>query len=140
MRQLHLHLLALLMCACGGSSSADTDAQVITHTVPTLTSIQARIFTPHCATAGCHRGSAPPQGLDLETFNSWQNLVNVPSREGDGVLRVNPGDPDRSFLIDKLEGVLGPDQGARMPFDRSPLPQSEIDVVRDWIASGAPNN
>lgn len=54
--------------------------------------------------------------------------------------RVIATDPDGSFLIQKLEGAMGI-IGARMPADGPPyLQQATIDVIRQWIQNGAPNN
>ena len=55
-----------------------------------------------------------------------------------GLLRVAPGDPDHSYLLLKLEGKLGPDEGVQMPLVGGPLPASAIDAIRRWIAAGAP--
>ncbi len=46
-----------------------------------------------------------------------------------------PGNPDQSYLIQKIEGHAA--VGARMPLGAPPLPQSTIDVIRQWIANGA---
>jgi mono/diheme cytochrome c family protein len=50
-------------------------------------------------------------------------------------LRVDPFDPDASYLIRKLEGSAA--TGGQMPLGAPALPQADIDVVRQWIAGGA---
>ncbi len=60
-------------------------------------------------------------------------LVGVPSDQDAGVQRVNPGNPDDSYLIQKLEGTAG---GSQMPPNNA-LPQADIDVIRQWILDGA---
>jgi hypothetical protein len=52
---------------------------------------------------------------------------------------VVPGDPDGSFLIEKLTSD-SPRAGVRMPQDRPPLDEVEIELIRTWIAEGAVNN
>jgi uncharacterized protein (TIGR03118 family) len=109
---------------------------------PTLTMIQAQVFTPRCAV--CHDGSNAPDGAlpgsqNLTTGNSFASLVNVPSKEQPGVLRVKPGDPANSYLIRKLEGTAGID-GSRMPLGGPFLDQAAIDQIKAWIAAGAQNN
>ncbi|HEX7070016.1 MAG TPA: hypothetical protein VF190_04395, partial [Rhodothermales bacterium] len=105
----------------------------------TFARIQTEIFDRSCV--GCHRGGGDtlPASLDLSTEDeSYQNLVNVPSQhpEAPGRVRVVPGDPDASFLVTKLEG--GPDLvGSQMPLGGSALSDSQIQLVRDWIAAGA---
>lgn len=104
---------------------------------PTLSSIQAHIFTPICTQ--CHAGASAPQGLSLEAGLSWGNLVSVPSEEVPELLRVKPLDPDSSYLVHKLEGAPGI-SGGRMPLGLPPLSQDEIAAVRGWIAAGAAPN
>jgi len=99
---------------------------------PTLESLQANLFDPFCVT--CHAGAAAPLGLRLDSGNSFNNLVGVPSRQS-GLLRVEPGDPGRSYLIRKLEGTAS--EGEQMPLGGPPLPQSTIDFARQWITDGA---
>ncbi len=106
---------------------------------PTLPQIQAFVFGPSCATAGCHTGGGAnlPGVMDLSAEQaSFDNLVNVPALQvgGGGAFRVVPGDPDNSYLIQKLEGnqMIGnqmPPSGA--------LQQSVIDEIRLWISNGA---
>jgi methionine-rich copper-binding protein CopC len=96
-------------------------------------SIQAQVFTPICTT--CHAGADAPHGLRLDAADSYNLLVGVPSAEVPGLLRVKPGDPDASYLIQKLEGIAA--VGARMPFGGPYLPESTIAVIRQWITDGA---
>ena len=104
---------------------------------PTLTSIQDNLFTPVCS--GCHTGPSGgplPGGLDLTSLSmSFMDLVNVASIQDPGLDRVEPGDPDNSYLIQKLEGTAA--FGNRMPPFGSAVDQGTIDVVRQWITDGA---
>ena len=93
--------------------------------------IQDTIFTPICTT--CHIGAGAPQGLRLDAGNSYALLVNVASAEVPGTLRVNPGNPNASYLVQKIEGTAA--VGVRMPANGPPyLTQDRIDLVRRWIA------
>jgi hypothetical protein len=96
-------------------------------------SIQENVLTPICT--ACHAGAGAPLGLRLDAESSYAMLVNAPSAEVPGLLRVSPGDPDGSYLIQKLEGTAA--VGDRMPLDQPALPQATIDVIRQWIAEGA---
>lgn len=100
---------------------------------PNFDSIQANIFEPLCE--HCHAGANAPQGLRLDAANSYASLVGVPSTEVSSLLRVAPGNPNASYLIQKLEGTAG--VGERMPAGLPALPQSSIDIVRQWITDGA---
>ena len=103
---------------------------------PTLASIQENIFDQSCAVPGCHTGSSPPMDLDLSSGEAESNLVGVDSREVPSLKRVDPGNPDDSYLVRKIEGAPGI-VGGRMPLNRAPLSSEEIAVVRDWITGGA---
>jgi len=96
--------------------------------------IQDTILTPACTM--CHAGASAPRGLRLDAGNSYAMLVSVASAEVPGLLRVNPGDPDASYLVQKIEGRAA--VGARMPLGGPPLPQESIDLIRQWITAGAP--
>ncbi|NJD31703.1 MAG: TIGR03118 family protein [Gammaproteobacteria bacterium] len=104
----------------------------------TLAQLQALVFSPRCS--GCHDGSIAPGGAlpgsqDLRAGQSFASLVNVPSQEQPGLMRVKPGDPDNSYLVRKLQGTSGI-SGSRMPLGGPFLDQATIDQVRAWIASG----
>jgi hypothetical protein len=101
---------------------------------PDFESIQANVFTPICTT--CHSGAAAPLGLRLDEGASYALLVNAPSTEVPTLLRVNPGNPDASYLIQKLEGTAP--VGGRMPLGGAPLPAETVAVIRQWISDGAP--
>ena len=97
-------------------------------------SIQDNIFTPICTR--CHIGANAPEGLQLDQAHSYALLVGVPSAEVPGVLRVKAGDPTDSYLISKLQGSSGI-VGVQMPFGGPYLPQTTIDVIKQWISDGA---
>jgi hypothetical protein len=135
----HVTLLAaLVLAACGGSGSYGGDdggggGGGDPPIEATLESIQANVFTPICTQ--CHAGAAAPQGLRLEAGMSHAMLVNVPSAEVPALLRVDPGDPDDSYLVQKIEGTAT--VGGRMPLGGARLPQASIDAIRQWITDGA---
>ena len=105
---------------------------------PTLPQIQAVVFTPSCATAGCHSGGSPAGMLSLtDEATSYAQLVGIPASGAMGPIRVIEFDADNSYLIQKLEGAMGI-VGNQMPLGRPPLPQSDIDEIRQWILDGAP--
>lgn len=106
---------------------------------PTFTSIQETIFVPFCV---CHVGAAAPLGLVLDSAATFDLLVGTPSAQMSDLFRIEPGNPDDSYLIRKLEG--GPSiSGFQMPpteLGEQHLPQETIDLVREWIAAGALDN
>ena len=124
-------------------TSAEVTITVNNATTPTptvtLSQLQTAIFTPRCS--GCHTGfgTSLPGVQNLTAGNTFTSIVNVPSIEQPSLKRVAPGDPDHSYLVQKIEGAAGI-SGARMPFGGPFLAQSDIDLVRTWIAQGALNN
>ena len=133
-------LVSATMAGCGsggGGSGGGTppppDPEPPASFDPVFSEIQEAVFTPICT--ACHAGPAAPQGLQLDEDNSYAMLVDVPSTEVPSILRVAPGDPDNSYLIQKLEGTAS--VGDRMPLNQPPLDQADIDVIRQWITDGA---
>lgn len=105
----------------------------------TLTRVQNEVFTPTCATRGCHDAAVQQSSLSLVTGRSFGETVNKPSVEIPQLVRVSPGDPDRSYLYRKITGAQGI-TGDRMPQALTPLPDVQIRLIRDWIRRGAPND
>ena len=127
-------LAATLLAACEHDDPVSTGPPT-----PTLTGIQNQIFTMTCALSGCHLGDNVPSGLNLTAGQSWDNLVNVQSGGVPGIDRVEPGDPDNSYLVMKLEGASGI-VGQRMPLGGNPLSSDQIGAIREWIEAGAEDN
>ena len=91
-----------------------------------VSSIQAQIFEAsdspgRAAMRGVSHARQAFGGfiLDLRTSVAYNNLVNVPSRGKAGATLVIPGDPDNSYLIQKLEG-RSDIAGSRMPLNGPP--------------------
>jgi hypothetical protein len=100
----------------------------------TFALVQQQVLGPSCALSGCHADAAYP---NLSPANAYANLVNAASSAA--FPEVTPGDPAASYLLVKLTG--GPGMfGSRMPADGAPLDSTRIDLVRRWIARGAPND
>ena len=103
---------------------------------PTLTSIQREIFNPSCVE---HHGDHAVEGdLDLRDGQSYAQLVNHPAFQVT-LDRVEPNDPEASYLILKLEGRPGI-VGDRMPPSAPFLSSAQVNVIRQWISAGAQNN
>ena len=112
---------------------------------PTLSSIQREIFSSAEATAcsRCHtnigRNPSVPGFLLIEG-QSFQSLVGHASVNKPGAVIVIPGDPDNSYIIQKLEGRAGI-AGLRMPRNGPPfLTDGQIRIIRRWIELGAKND
>ena len=120
-----------------GVQGGDFIATFIVQAPVTLDEIQAAVFDQSCS--GCHSGppsASLPSGLDLSTAdNSFAALVGTASIQVPSLSRVAAGDPDNSYLVQKLEGTAA--VGGQMPLGGSPLDPATIEDIRQWIADGA---
>ena len=104
----------------------------------TFTRVQGEVFSPSCALSGCHAGAAPQAGMDLSAGTAYGAIVGVPSTERPDLSRVEPGDPDRSYLVKKLRG--DPDiSGSPMPLGGS-ISSGARQLVIDWVRRGSPRD
>lgn len=140
-------IMAFLAAACGGGDGPTGP------TNPPGASFASQIqpiFDAKCIT--CHApgiygftntGGTANNGLNLVAGSSHRSLVNQPTFQSPDVqpsLRVQPGNPDGSYLIHKIT-TDSPKFGERMPLDGPPfLSDAEVRLIRDWIARGAPND
>ena len=85
-----------------------------------------------CATASCHPSGRGASGYSATTVAELLSPGSQARFAGKcGVVR---GDPDASFLIDKLLGR----SGRRMPLELSPLSDAQLELFKRWISEGAP--
>jgi len=84
------------------------------------------LFNQTCAISGCHDDS---QSLQVR-LTSYGNVYFAQPQI------VVEGTPESSVLVLRIEGRLG----QRMPLNRNPLNQNQINGIRAWIAEGARNN
>ena len=107
------------------------------------------IFDAHCT--NCHAigvfgfnltGGIDENGLDLTQGRSYRALVGQSTFQRPDLaptLRVAPGAPENSYILQKLESST-PKLGERMPLNDPPLTPTQIERIRAWIARGAPND
>ena len=116
-------------------SRIDTGSNVTTNS---FSRVQNLVFTPSCASVNCHKGSSSQYGLDLSSGTAYSNLVNVPSGQVPTLNLVTRGNPNQSYLVQKIEGTA--DIGDQMPLNGQPLNTDLQQLLRNWIAEGARNN
>jgi hypothetical protein len=131
-------MLALVAAAgCGGGSSSGGSQ------TSTFERIQTEVFDVSCTSSSCHSSVGQAGDLVLEAGSSWTSLMNhAPSNHsasGHGLMRILPGDPNNSFLLMKLTDNLAAGEGAPMPYNTAPLDAATVEIIRDWIAAGAPD-
>lgn len=133
-----------------GTSSGGSSGGGFT-VAPRLTDIQAKVLTPSCSFTSCHGGNFPSAQLNLQPGNSyaelvgvaatWQPLCDAGTRN---LMRVVAGQPDQSFLMDKLANtdsqLAARCLGRAMPQGNPGLPQAALDAIAQWITEGAQDN
>ncbi|MEO5903583.1 MAG: hypothetical protein ABIQ55_06185 [Gemmatimonadaceae bacterium] len=128
--------------ACGGNGGdANTGPASGTFGV-----IQSSVFADNCTS--CHSSGssfATQSGLSLDRGAAYKNLVNAQAKDQtartDGLLRVVPGDAQKSLLYQKLilwDPNHARNYGAPMPLGGQSLTVGQIELVRKWINAGAP--
>lgn len=133
-------LLSLISCKDAATPTGESSFDLI----------QQKIFTPSCATSGCHASEKDAtfaqHGLVLAAGVAYKNLVGIdPKNSGalaDGLKRVKAFAFLESLLYHKLSVDAshhsGKLYGNPMPLGAQPLPNGQIEFVRRWIEAGAP--
>jgi hypothetical protein len=128
----------LLLAACGGGSGGSSGP-----TASTFERIQSQVFDVSCSADSCHSSIGQAGGLVLEEGASWDQLTSQPpanrAAAHHGFMRVMPGNPDNSFLLAKITDNLAAGEGLSMPYNAAPLDDATVEVIRAWIAAGAPS-
>jgi len=116
-------LLAVFLTAgCNDSTPSEPVEDIISFSNDVLP-----IFQQH-GCSSCHGGEA---GLFVTTV---QGLL----AGGENGPAVIPGDSQNSMLIQKLSP--NPPFGGRMPLGSSPVPESQQNIIKQWIDEGAEDN
>jgi len=87
--------------------------------------------------ASCHRSPDPDAGLNLETYEATLNGGNNSGSQSSTPIIVK-GDHEKSLLWQVL--IAATSVSARMPKNGSQLPQSERDLIAQWIDDGVPKS
>lgn len=112
------------------------------------------IFHTGCAFPACHATESPTTnhglmlGFTSDLSSIRTGLVGVHSFEVPSLAFVAPSDPGQSYLLHKIDGdvctleSLCKDASClrQMPIDNEPLSVETRDIIRRWIAQGAPDN
>lgn len=85
------------------------------------------ILNKHCLS--CHGGVRQNGGFSL----LFEQEAKSPAKSGK--LAIVPGQPENSEMIRR---VTSKDPEERMPYEKAPLSQGEIKILKKWIKQGAP--
>jgi hypothetical protein len=154
-------------CTPGVTPAYTSCVDLTTPTVSFSRDIQP-IFVGSCAAEGSSCHGAPttdvettgqeflgyPDGGDYDAAGILSALVGKPSPENTTMDLIEPGAPDASYMMHKLDddqcqyaticdatkNSVFAECGYGMPFGKPILPQATRDLIRQWIAQGAQNN
>ena len=108
----------------------------------TFDQIQKQVLSRGCAVPTCHTAPVPPHNLSLLPDDAFVSLVDAAPANATaaalGKRRVDPFNPENSYLLDKLRGRLPSEEGERMPLGKGKLHRLFLEIVEEWIAAGAP--
>jgi len=92
------------------------------------------VLAESCGIATCHDSITKTADLDLLSPNVEDRVVdkNAIGLGCESSILVEAGDPDSSYLLDKVLGSVGICE-SQMPL-LDTLPDSDIDILRDWIS------
>jgi hypothetical protein len=142
---------ALLGCAGSGGGNAPKKPACkapapADQTVSFSANIQP-IFNRSCAFAGCHVAASANAGLDLSQGAAYDQIVRVPSTQQRKLKRVLPGNPDDSYLVQKMEDaptITGDVMPVGCPGSQQagvlcPV-ADDFAAIRQWIVECATDN
>ncbi len=136
--------IACLLAACGSEgapatsdAAVDPDPLELTATAPagSLDELHGRIIAKRCSGQPglCHNGQFEPNLSTPALMFAY--VVNRPGLEKSDRLRIKPGDPGASLLVDKIRNRNG--VATQMPLGAEPLAEEDMKAIEAWIEGGA---
>ena len=119
-------LAGLLLALPGVSLTAEPETKDPAGPVSYYRDVR-RIFQQHCQ--GCHQPAKPMGGY---VMTSHAELLKAGERGSPGVV---PSKPDKSILYEQIVPKDG--KRAAMPKGKDPLPATDVEIIKRWIAEGA---
>ncbi len=144
-------LVGLLLISCSKTSIEPVSPTPNNQVSGSFELIQEKIFTPSCASSGCHLSTSDVSYAQHELLLSsaslsYKNLIDVTPKNAVAVSnklkRVTKFISDGSFLVHKLNWDLShhvnANYGSPMPLGGKPLSVGQLDFIKKWIDAGAP--
>ncbi len=159
-------LVAFASCGTAPPSWAPDAGECVAYTPPPGTDLTAPavsfetdvmpVLTSHCSSASCHGVTDGPQGglflgaqlkQGADASSVYGTLVGPMAGQLATMPYVQPGEPGQSYLMHKIDGdqctlAASCTNGTcahSMPFDGMMAVETR-DIIRRWIAQGAPKN
>jgi hypothetical protein len=99
-------------------------------------SVQEQVFDAACVS--CHFYDSGFGDSLILTSPAYDAVVDQASSTYPDEVFVVPGDPEGSFLYQKVRGTHSADQGALMPLYADALDTAQLTLLYGWILEGAP--
>ncbi len=115
--------------SCAGNCLSFNTSNCIS--IPSWSGEVHPIFTANC---GCHGSGFAPWAGNPNAAAAYAAIVNVSA--GGGLLWIDAGDADNSYIVDRIEGT----GGFMPPAPSMPLSAAQVATIREWIDAGAPQN
>jgi hypothetical protein len=127
-----------IVSGCGGGNGGGTLSCIqglsptcsTLYPAPTYDHLFTRTFTPKCNLTNCHGPPNPGNGL---AFDDEQHSYDLLLGNVGGKVRVNPGAPSCSLLVERIESS---DPNLIMPRG-NPMTAAERCDIEQWIFMGA---
>jgi hypothetical protein len=118
----------------GGSAPVEPSGFTCSGASPSLSNDVVPITAANCSVGtGCHVAAKTANGL-------YDQFVNrIAEQCSDSRLMIKPSDPEHSYVIHKItnHNIC---VGQTMPKDQAMIDAAKVQVIYDWICTGAPNN
>jgi len=103
----------------------------------TFDRIRQQVFAQSCALSACHDSNSHQGDMILLPNAAYSEIVGVtphnPAAAADGLERIFPGDPVKSFLYRKITCDLLPGYDSCMPLVGQAVSPQLIEIIRLWI-------
>jgi hypothetical protein len=132
-KTLSVIFLVFLFSGCSKDKCTEPETEI---SIQSFSDIEEKVFTPSCATSGCHSGQNPSVGLNLEAGQAYANIYEIPSIQNPQLNLIKAGESDQSYLLLKMNDQ---GQGQVMPTSGK-LDKPIRDAVAAWIDAGAVEN
>ncbi len=139
------------LVSCSSTDPAPPAALDLTKPVVSFKADVGPVFKRSCAFGSCHGSvSGSNNGIYVgdEAKAFIAGAVGKPATQLASMSYVTKGDPKQSYLMYKIDGDFtsikakcsGGSCQDPMPKGSDPLPQTERDAIRRWIAQGCADN
>ena len=128
-------LILTSLIACGPCPSGETLCadQCVPLSI-TAAELSENIFSKSCAFSSCHSSaSSASAGLQLHDEEALLNMIDRPATQSPETTLIAPGDPENSYLIQKMKGYQLAEGTDSMP-PGTTLCEGKIQLVEDWIS------